>query len=180
MLLAQSTSNSKQAQPTQPFPRGNHSQRSGEEGCHPSAECCSPLPAPQGPCQRGALEPWVPVGMTPPELCSPLAARCPVCPRHCKNRTTSETHTSSKANFFPGSKSAGGRQTSVEGVPLQSRLRTAQLTVSVLLLCKPSPLASSPVLRVGAQVPWKEPLLHQLPQGRGHTPLPASQAHGDR
>lgn len=65
--------------------RRDHSRHSDEEGCHP-AECCSLLPAHQGPEQQWALEHWVPVCTSPPELHSPLAAKCPVCPRRCKNR----------------------------------------------------------------------------------------------
>lgn len=87
--------------PFTPTRRGNHSRHSGEERCHPSAERCSPLPAHRRPEQRWDLERWAPVGTTPPELCSPLAARCPVCPRHCKNRIIpSEPHASPEANFF--------------------------------------------------------------------------------
>lgn len=60
--------------------RVDHSRHWGEEGCRP-AERCSPPPAHQGPEQQRALERWTPACRSPPELCSPPAARCPVCPK---------------------------------------------------------------------------------------------------
>lgn len=48
--------------------------------------------------------------------------------------------------------------------------------------CETKPLGEQPCSECGSppkQVPWKERPLHTLPQGRGATPPPASQAHGD-
>lgn len=94
-----------------PSSQGDHSQHWGEECCHPAASCHPPGPA-QGPEWPGAPACRVPVGTTPPELCSPPAAGCPVCPGHCKNTgTPSEAHVSPNPTSLP-SRSVGGRQRS--------------------------------------------------------------------